>query len=131
MTDVSDAIPQSVEPYISPRSGLLRYPSNFHLAGKRYPLEEVAPEVAQRYPEGVYFDDQGFPDLRPYIAHIGGEPAVVKLKQLGQTSAADIRDANRAFGINAAAHGLAWFHLPNSTYLILVPEDLLRALVCF
>ncbi|WP_311516968.1 hypothetical protein [uncultured Corynebacterium sp.] len=115
---------------MSPRTGVERLPSNFHLAGQKYPLEEVAPKVAQRYPEGVSFDEEGFPDFEPYIVTADGKPVMVELNELSEMSALDVYRANKIFGICARSMGLAWHHVPNSRTLILIDRALQRAVVC-
>jgi hypothetical protein len=41
-------------------------PRNYIYASETYPSELLKPELREKYPESVRFNEKGFPDFSPY-----------------------------------------------------------------
>lgn len=103
-------------------------PINASYAGRQFPLPD---DLAATYPQGVKFDDHGFPDFSPYAKH------VVKIKMRGNREYGpdgDFGDANEKAGYprNTRKHKFdgeryTWHHLHDRTTMLLVPTKLHRA----
>ena len=96
-----------------------RFPPNYRWAGKIYQGEYWTPELARKYPGGVRFTRNGFPDFSPYAIK------TIKFKEGFKDRAADIAAANRRFD---APDGYTWHHAPDGRTLQLVPTDLHEAI---
>lgn len=42
-----------------------RYPINSKYTDQQFPMDKLPPEIQQKYPQGVKFNSQGFPDFSP------------------------------------------------------------------
>jgi hypothetical protein len=101
-------------------------PRRSDLAGELYPVSDYAGStswrtaLSQRYPNGVRFTLDGYPDFSPYAIRI--------VEVEGMTGEArDFRLADRAAGFNASnprPDGFTWHHHQNGTHMLLVPTDL-------
>ncbi len=82
-------------------------------------------DVAEKYPEGVQFDQSGYPDFSPYIYENPdtGDPVIVEIDMKGNHTT-DYTDANRAAGIEQKPEGYTWHHHQDGKTMILVPTDL-------
>jgi len=78
------------------------------------------PEMSAKYPKGVQFDDEGFPNFSEY------SEADVKIKMEGNYTS-DYTEANRAAGIPEKPDNMTWHHNQDRTTMQLVPRDLHRS----
>jgi filamentous hemagglutinin len=78
------------------------------------------PELHTKYPNGVYYDSQGYPDFTPYVE------AKVKLKEFNGRKA-DNKIANEEKGFKKTPDGYTWHHHQDGTTMQLVPKDLHEA----
>ncbi|HKP52979.1 MAG TPA: DUF6531 domain-containing protein [Chloroflexia bacterium] len=92
---------------------------NLDFAGKVFHPEDV--EVSSKYPNGVRFTENGYPDFTPYAI------VEVKIKMKGNYTT-DYEEANKAAGIPGKRPpvGYTWHHHEDRTTMLLVPEDLHR-----
>jgi hypothetical protein len=96
-----------------------KYPANFQYAGKVYDGSGWTARLAARYPEGVRFTADGFPDFAPYAAAtVTFEPGF-----LGN-HASDLTEANRKAGLTEMPAGYTWHHHQDGRTMQLVPKDL-------
>src|SRR5262245_33804058 len=56
-----------------------RLPPNHAWAGKIYNGNYWVAELRRRYPRGVRFTRDGFPDFTPYVLRRNGKPVIVRL----------------------------------------------------
>jgi len=96
-------------------------PRNYEFAGQTYPLEKLKPELQEKYPESVKFNEQGFPDFSPYAS------AEIEIQYTGDRSD-DFDLANQAAGFDITPEGCSWHHHENARTLQLVPTDLHKAI---
>jgi hypothetical protein len=101
-------------------SGIL--PPNFSYAGRRYDGPRWTPKLAAKYPAGVRFTDDGFPDFGPYAMHT----VVFEPNFLGNRSS-DFTEANRKAGLRRTPEGHTWHHHQDTRTMQLVPTDIHRA----
>jgi hypothetical protein len=98
-----------------------RMPSNHEWAGRTYHFENAIPQrrwrLERKYPRGVAYDANGFPDFSPYatkevkIPHMTGELS-------------DFTQANKGAGIEKKPAGFTWHHHQDCKTMLLVPTDL-------
>jgi len=93
-------------------------PRNSGYAGRAYDGRAWTPELSQRYPEGVRFTGEGFPDFSPYAR------ARVQIDDLTGVYARDAAAANRAVGLPRTPEGYTWHHVEDGRTMILIPRDL-------
>ena len=87
---------------------------NKKYAGKTYHLDD---ELGAKYPNGVQFNQDGFPDFSPY------SKATVKVKGLtGKNS--DFTAVNKAVGLKSTPDGYTWHHVEDGKTMQLVPTEL-------
>jgi A nuclease of the HNH/ENDO VII superfamily with conserved WHH len=91
-----------------------RNPINSQYAGQVYHL---AGDLGQRYPNGVAFTREGFPDFSPYAV------AESRITMTGNR-AIDERLANQARGLRETPDGYTWHHVEDTETMLLVPRDL-------
>jgi preprotein translocase subunit SecA len=103
------------------------YPRNADKAGKVYHAEDLPASIkakysniANKYPNGIRFDDQGFPDFSPYTTH------TVKLEKFVNYDN-DFRDANKLAGFKIEPKGYTWHHHQDGKTMQLIPKDLHNA----
>jgi hypothetical protein len=94
-----------------------RKPINFKYAGKIFHLSD---ELSAKYPNGVRFTKEGYPDFSPYATKS------VKIKFTGNR-AQDFSLANKDVGYNVTPRGYTWHHMEDKETMQLVPRDLHRA----
>ncbi len=94
-----------------------RKPVNSRYANDTYSFEGKAPELHERYPEGVDFDADGHPDFSPYATEL------VEIDMKGNYTT-DYADANAAAGLEETPEGYTWHHHQDGKTMILVPTDL-------
>ncbi|GIM95620.1 HNH endonuclease [Paractinoplanes toevensis] len=96
-----------------------KLPANFEYAGKVYDGARWTPELAQEYPKGVRFTEDGFPDFSPYATHtVTFDPHFV-----GNHST-DFTAANRLAGLAETPEGYTWHHTQDTRTMQLIPTDL-------
>lgn len=98
-----------------------RLPRNSVWAGLKYEGPRWTPELAAKYPDGVRFTNQGFPDFSPYARER------VNDLPLNGRNHHDFRLANEAAGFDRTPRGWTWHHVEDGKTLILVPTDLHQA----
>jgi hypothetical protein len=97
-----------------------RLPANSRYAGKQFPMDKLPPKLREKYPNGVHFTDDGFPDFSPYSTHS------VKFDPPGFAGnhGTDFTHANRLAGIPEAPDTHTWHHHQDGHTMQLVPTDL-------
>ena len=88
---------------------------NKKYAGQTY---ELNGNLATKYPDGVKFTNEGFPDFSPYSNKI------VKVDGLQGDAYYDFIKANQAVGYKSTPKGYTWHHVEDGTTMMLVPSDL-------
>ncbi|WP_210766941.1 HNH endonuclease [Cerasibacillus terrae] len=91
---------------------------NKKYAGQTYNLSG---DLAKKYPNGVKFTNDGFPDFSPY------SKAKVKIDGLKGNTSSDFTAANKAMGLKSTPSGYTWHHVEDGRTLMLVPTDLHQA----
>ncbi|MCB9687890.1 MAG: HNH endonuclease [Alphaproteobacteria bacterium] len=94
-----------------------RLPINYRWAGKTYPASLMPAELRGRYPHGVPFTQQGFPDFARYRI------ARVQIKLTGSRPMDDTA-ANLAAGLRRTPKGYTWHHHQVEGVMELIPTDL-------
>lgn len=92
-------------------------PLNYRCAGETFPPERLSPELREKYPESVKFNEKGFPDFSPYTT------AEVDIQYTGDR-ADDFDLANTAAGLSEKPEGYTWHHHENGRTMQLIPTDL-------
>lgn len=88
---------------------------NRKYAGKTYKLSG---DLAQKYPNGVKFTSEGFPDFSSY------SNKTVKVNNLRGDTYYDFIKSNQAAGYKLIPKGFTWHHVEDGTTMMLVPADL-------
>lgn len=96
-----------------------RLPRNCEYAGETYPPEKLSPELQEKYPDSVKFNEKGFPDFSSYAV------AEVKIQYSGDR-ATDYKLANEAAGLETKPKDYTWHHHEDAKTMQLVPRDLHR-----
>jgi len=96
-----------------------RYPGNFQYAEKVYDGPGWTAKLATKYPNGVRFTSDGFPDFAPYAA----ATATFDPNFLGNHTT-DFTEANKKAGLAEMPAGFTWHHHQDTTTMQLVPKDL-------
>lgn len=92
---------------------------NKKYAGQVYELEG---SLATKYPNGVKFSEEGFPDFSPYAKY------KVKVDGMKGNAGSDMDAANTAAGFDKTPGGYTWHHLEDGQTMILIPTDLHKAI---
>ena len=95
-----------------------RNPVNSAYAGQVYHLSG---DLGTKYPNGVAFSRQGFPDFTPYRV------MEVKYKGLTGEYRIDEKLANELAGLPRTPTGYVWHHVEDGETLVLIPKDLHNA----
>ncbi len=74
-------------------------------------------KLSKKYPKGVRFTKEGFPDFSPYSIKD------VKI-EYGKTRYVDFSTANKAAGFDKTPVGYTWHHSEKYGLMQLVPEEL-------
>ncbi|MEV1111259.1 HNH endonuclease [Micromonospora sp. NPDC049751] len=101
-----------------------RLPSNFEWAGKKYEGKYWTPKLQEKYPDGVWFTDDGYPDFGPYIKPPRSQHEVHFDPHFEGNHGSDFTDANRKAGLPATPEGHTWHHHQDTKRMQLVPSDL-------
>jgi len=96
-----------------------RLPSNFEYAGRVYDGEKWTPKLAAKYPNGVRFTEDGYPDFSPYaVKTVTFDP------NFTGNRGSDFVDANRLAGLTETPEGYTWHHTQDTKTMQLIPSDL-------
>lgn len=98
-----------------------RFPINSKYAGKVMPAEALPVNLRAKYPSGVRFTSEGYPDLSPYAKRS------LPVKGLTGNRTKDAKTANRAAGFSDTPDGYTWHHHEDGVTMQLVPTDLHKA----
>ena len=99
-----------------------RYPQNFEYAGRTYNGRLWTEKLAAKYPDGVRFTDDGFPDFSPYaIATV-----IFESNFVGDYSIDPAR-ANQESGLAREPEGFTWHHHQDKKTMHLIPKELHQA----
>lgn len=98
-------------------------PRNYEWAGKVYHFENAIPQrrwrLESKYPEGVAYDSNGYPDFSPYAK------STVKIRKMtGEPG--DFSQANEKAGLPEKPTGFTWHHHQDCKTMQLVPTELHR-----
>ena len=99
----------------------LRKPSNSKYAGKNFSADDLAkisPQLAKKYPNGVNFTNDGYPDFVPYAK------SKVSSNEFTGNRVNDAKIANKKAGYDRTPEGYVWHHHQDCMTLLLVPLDL-------
>jgi hypothetical protein len=99
-----------------------KLPSNWHYAGKVYDGDRWTAELKRKYPNGVRFTDDGYPDFSPYA-----EKTTKITPHFDGNHTTDFSTADRAAGVTARhrrENELTWHHHQDGTTLLLVPREI-------
>ncbi len=92
-------------------------PINFKYANETYSFKDTDPELHSKYPEGVKFDSEGYPDFSPYAAKH------VEIDMKGNYTS-DFEAANQKAGLADTPDGYTWHHHQDCRTMELLPSDL-------
>ncbi|WP_420482794.1 hemagglutinin repeat-containing protein [Burkholderia cepacia] len=98
-----------------------RLPINSKYADQQFPMDKLPPEIQQKYPQGVKFNSQGFPDFLPYAK------AKTDIGNLTGNYRTDEALANKKVGLSGTPEGYVWHHVENAQTMLLIPQDLHNA----
>lgn len=97
-------------------------------------IREKLSELAIKYPDGVNFSEQGFPDFGPYVLKQDGKKIEVDIKRLNPGKSGldkDFVDATKEmrkiYPNWKQPMESVWHHVEYSTKLQLLPEDIHQA----
>lgn len=96
-----------------------RLPANWHYAGRVYDGEHWTPDLAERYPDGVQFTNDGFPDFSPYATR-----TVTFDPQYQGNTTTDFTDANRLATLARTPDDYTWHHHQDTRTMQLVPTEI-------
>lgn len=84
-------------------------------------LAKISPELAKKYPNGVKFTDDGYPDFAQYAK------TKISSDKLSGNRVNDAKLANREAGYDRTPEGYVWHHHQDCKTILLVPLDLHEA----
>jgi hypothetical protein len=98
-----------------------RFPPNYRYAGRVYDGPRWTPELAKKYPNGVRFNDQGFPEFGPYAK----VTVTIEPGSAGNYTT-DFAEANGLAGDRLPKNmdDYTWHHHEDRKTMQLVPWDL-------
>ncbi|GIG60587.1 hypothetical protein Lfu02_49590 [Longispora fulva] len=102
-----------------------RLPANFTFAGKKYDGPRWTPRLVAKYPDGVTFTPDGYPNFSQY--QWVGIPQVEFDPTFTGDRAKDDAIANRKAGIEDTPDGYTWHHHQDGRTMQLVPTDIHEA----
>ena len=88
---------------------------NKKYAGKTF---ELSGDLGKKYPKGVNFSNEGFPEFEPYSIK------KVTINNLEGDAYYDFIKANEAAGYSSTPTGYTWHHVEDGKTMLLVPSDL-------
>ncbi|GIG55691.1 hypothetical protein Lfu02_00630 [Longispora fulva] len=83
------------------------------------------PKLDAKYPNGVVFTDEGFPDFSPYVKDEW--PPVVIEPNFSGDRYQDEKIANEAVGLEETPEDRTWHHHEDGKTLLLIPTDIHKA----
>lgn len=92
-------------------------PQNSQLAGTQYPPTRMTSDLAEKYPLGVWFDEEGFPNFMIYAKQV----VEVKITGAGRF---DFARANLAAGLERTPSDMTWHHHQDGKSMLLIPKDI-------
>lgn len=97
-----------------------RMPANYKYAGKLYDdPRRWTPALAAKYPAGVSFTPDGFPDFSPYAIR------TVRIVPTFDGDRTDFAKADRAAGLTGSRpEGYTWHHHQDRQTMLLVPSEI-------
>jgi hypothetical protein len=96
-----------------------KLPSNYEYAGRLYTGEKWTDALAQKYPKGVSFTADGYPDFSPYAVRTVRFPNGFSGKNT------DFTAADRMAGITGMRpSGHTWHHHQDRHTLLLIPTEI-------
>jgi hypothetical protein len=95
-----------------------RLPANYRWAGKTYNGSSWTKKLAKKYPDGVKFTEEGYPDFSPYATD------TVVFKKGFAADSTDETLANMASGYSSTPDGFTWHHVEDGQTMQLIPSDL-------
>ena len=98
-----------------------RRPVNYRYAGKTYPASKLPVKLRGKYPNGVEFNEKGFPDFSPW------KKASFKSKKLTGDYNLDAARANKKIGAATTPKDYVWHHIEDGKTMILIPKDIHNA----
>jgi RHS repeat-associated protein len=90
-------------------------------AGSNYPASKLPATIRNKYPNGVDFKPNGFPDFSPYAVHR------VPISGMQGDHYHDFNKANAAANLPSTPKGYTWHHNENGVTMELVPTDIHNA----
>ena len=97
-------------------------PANFEYAGKHYDGVGWTAKMAEKYPDGVWFTPDGFPDFSPYaIETVTFDP------NFRGNHGTDFNNANKRCGLERTPRYYTWHHHQDGRTMQLIPKDLHKA----
>lgn len=99
-----------------------KLPSNWHYAGKVYDGDRWTADLKRKYPDGVRFTKDGYPDFSPYA-----KKTTTITPHFDGNHTTDFSTADRAAGVTARyrrENELTWHHHQDGTTLLLVPREI-------
>lgn len=92
-------------------------PINSQYAGAQYPMVKLSDELAKKYPLGVWFDDEGFPNFWAYTYR----SVEVDITGAGRF---DFARAQAASGLDRIPDDMTWHHHQDGKTMLLIPRDI-------
>jgi hypothetical protein len=99
-----------------------KLPANWEYAGKTFDGDTWTPKLASKYPNGVRFTEDGYPDFSPYATH-----TVTFDPNFKGDRSTDFTAANRMAGLSETPEGYTWHHTQDTKTMQLIPTDLHNA----
>ena len=92
-------------------------PFNSDYAGRKFDGKTWTPDLDRKYPNGVNFSTDGFPNFTPYTK------AKAEIPNLSGKRSSDEKLANKAVGLKETPKGYTWHHHQDGKTMQLIPSD--------
>tara|TARA_Y100000590_G_scaffold470727_1_gene668803 strand:+ start:18768 stop:19931 length:1164 start_codon:yes stop_codon:yes gene_type:complete len=92
-------------------------PINSSYSGRKFPMEKLSVDLQEKYPNGVWFNEEGFPIFSLYATR------AVEIKITG-AGRFDFMRANLAAGIERVPDDMTWHHHQDGKTMLLMPRDI-------
>jgi hypothetical protein len=96
-----------------------RYPANYRYAGRVYDGKGWTRKLQRKYPDGVRFSKDGFPDFTPYSRR-----TVTIEPNFAGNRTTDFAKANELSKLSSTPDGFVWHHVQDTRTMQLVPIDI-------
>jgi hypothetical protein len=100
-------------------------PINGLYAGQTY-FDGLTPELKIKYPEGVKFSENGFPEFSKYTKELPNGGKSVKIEPT-LSHEADVRSSNKLAGFRETPDNYTWHHHQDYGVMELIPTDIHNA----